>query len=132
LELARQGQGLIPLQVTSSVVDGQTVAVITFSGPDIIGGSLPDGDYTLTVHADRVRNSLGLGLSSDSMTSFFRLYGDSNGNGVIDLQDLMRFFNTLGKREGDPGYLAYFDYYGDGRVDLADLVQLLRRLGERV
>jgi pectin methylesterase-like acyl-CoA thioesterase len=132
LELARQGQGLIPLEVASSVVDGQTVAVITFSGPDIIGGSLADGDYTLTVRADRVRNSLGLGLAADSMTSFFRLYGDSNGNGVIDLQDLVRFVGTLAKGEGDPGYLAYFDYYGDGRVDLGDLVQLLRRLGERV
>ena len=75
---------------------------------------------------------MGLGLSADSTTSFFRLYGDSTGNGVIDLQDLVRFFSTLGKREGDPGYLAYFDYYGDGRVDLRDLVQLLRRLGERV
>jgi pectin methylesterase-like acyl-CoA thioesterase len=132
LELARQGQGLIPLQVASSVVGGQTVAVITFSGPDIIGGSLADGDYTLTVRADRVRSSLGLGLAADSMTSFFRLYGDSNGNGVIDLQDLLRFFGTLGKHQGDPGYLDYFDYYGDGRVDLRDLVQLLRRLGERV
>jgi pectin methylesterase-like acyl-CoA thioesterase len=131
-ELQRQGQGLIPLQVTSSVAGSQTVAVITFSGPGIIGGSLPDGNYTLTVRAGKAHNGSGLGLSADSVTSFFRLFGDSNGNGVIDLEDLLRCLGTLGKRQGDPGYLAYFDYYGDGRVDLGDLLQLLRRFGERV
>ena len=67
----------------------------------------------------------------DSVTTFFRLFGDSDGNGVIDLQDLRQFSGTFVKHEGDPGYPAYFDYYGDGRVDFGDLLQLLRRLGQR-
>jgi pectin methylesterase-like acyl-CoA thioesterase len=129
--LKRQGQGLIPLEVTASVVGSQTVAVLTFTGPGIVGGSLPDGNYTLSVRADEVHNGLGLGLSADSVTRFFRLFGDGNGDGIVDRRDLLLFLSTLGKHQGDPGYLAYFDYNGDGKVDLGDLVQLLRRFGER-
>jgi hypothetical protein len=131
-ELRRTDHGLIPLAVTTSVVGDQTVAVITFTGSDIIGGSLPDGNYVLTVGADKVHDSYGQGLSADYVTTFSRLFGDSNGNGVVGLQDLLRFASTLGKREGDGGYLAYFDYNGDGRVDVGDFVQLLRRFGRRL
>ena len=92
---------------------------------------MADSDYTLTIRADHVHNSSGQGLSVDSVTTFFRLFGDSDGNGVVDLQDLRQFFTTFGKHQGDPGYLAYFDYYGDGRVDFGDLLQLLGRLGQR-
>jgi hypothetical protein len=124
--------GLVPLNVVTSVVGNQTLAVITFSGPDIIGGSQPDGDYTLTVMADRLHDPSRQTLTADSVTSFFRLFGDSNGNGIIDFQDLERFASTFGKGEADTNYLAYFDYYGDGRVDFDDLIQLLRRIGKHV
>jgi hypothetical protein len=117
------------VQVATSVVDGRTVAVLTFAGKGIVNGSLADGDYTLTVRADRVHDASGEALAADSVTSFFRLFGDSNGNGVVNGQDLASFLDALGKRKGEACYLAYFDYDGDGRVDLGDLLQLLRRLG---
>jgi ELWxxDGT repeat protein len=132
ISLQRRGHGLVPIQVNASVADGRTVVVLTFAGPGIIGGSLPDGDYTLTVQAAGVHDEAGLGLTADFTGSFFRLFGDSNGNGVIDLQDLAAFASTFGKSAGDPGYLAYFDYYGTGTVDFSDLLQLLRRIGKRV
>ncbi len=74
----------------------------------------------------------GQGLPADCVTGLYRLFGDSNGHGVIDLQDLAASASTLGKSEGDPGYLAYCDYFGTGTVDFGDLAQLLRRLGKRV
>jgi photosystem II stability/assembly factor-like uncharacterized protein len=132
IEVRRQGHGLISLDVATSLVGGQTVAVVTFTGPHIINGSLPDGDYTLTVQADKVHNSSGQGLAADYTTTFFRLFGDSNGNGVIDFEDLRQFASTFGKSAGDPGYLAYFDYYGTGTVDFGDFIQLLRRIGRHV
>jgi probable HAF family extracellular repeat protein len=131
-DVERQGGQSFQLDVAMTVVGNQTVAEVTFSGAQIINGSLPDGDYTLTVRADHVHDSSGQGLGADNVTTFFRLFGDSNGNGVIDFDDLLHFISTFGKRAGDPGYLAYFDYYGDGRVDFDDLVQLLLRLGRRV
>jgi Ca2+-binding EF-hand superfamily protein len=67
--------------------------------------------------------------AASPFVSLFRLFGDSNGDGHVDLQDLLRFAETFGKQAGDLGYLWYLDYDGDGRVDSGDLLQLLRRLG---
>jgi hypothetical protein len=131
IQVQRQGHGLISLDLATSLVGGHTVVVVTFTGSHIINGSLPDGEYTFTVQADKVHDSFGQGLAADYTTNFFRLFGDSNGNGVIDLQDLESFASTFGKSAGDAGYLAYFDYYGTGTVDFGDLFQLLRRLGKR-
>jgi hypothetical protein len=136
-ELARQGGGPVGLSVATSVVAGKTVAVLTFTGSGIIGGSLADGTYALTIRGDGARDGLGQrldgagtgALGSDHVETFFRLFGDSNGDGRVDLSDVLRFLGTLGKRAGDPGYLWYFDYNGDGRVDFGDLGQLLLRLG---
>jgi hypothetical protein len=68
---------------------------------------------------------------SDGTDAFFRLFGDSDGDGHVGLDDLPSFVSTHGKRAGDPGYLWYFDYDGDGRVDLRDLFQFLCRLAGR-
>ena len=138
-ELVRQEGGETELQVAQAVVDGRSVDTLTFSGSGIIGGSLADGHYTLTIHGDRVHDGFGQALDgagagvagSDGTDAFFRLFGDSDGDGHLDLQDVLRFASTVGIRAGDAGYLWYFDYNGDGRVDLGDLFQLLKRLGRR-
>jgi hypothetical protein len=138
-ELVRQEGGTFALNIAESVVDGHSVDTLTFSGADILGGSLPDGHYTLTILGNLVHDSstgqaldgAGTGVAgSDHVETLFRLFGDADGDGHVDLQDLARFIGTFGKRSGDAGFLAYFDYNGDGRVDFGDLVQLLRRLGE--
>jgi hypothetical protein len=136
-ELVRQEGGVIDLSIAEAVVGGHTVDTITFVGAGIIGGSLPDGHYTLTIHGHQIHDDFGQALDgagtglegSDRSETFFRLFGDSDGDGRVDLRDLLSFASTLGQRVGDPGYLWYFDYNGDGRVDLADLIQVLRRLG---
>jgi hypothetical protein len=136
-ELVRQEGGVIQLTVSQAVVDDHSVDTLTFSGAGVLGGSLADGHYTLTIHGDRVHDGFGQALDgagmgvagSDAVATFFRLFGDSDGDGHVGLDDLRSFVSTLGKRAGDPGYLGYFDYDGDGRVDLGDLFQLLRRWG---
>jgi hypothetical protein len=136
-ELARQGSGVIDVNVAEAVVDGHSVDTLTFVGAGIIGGSLADGHYTLTIHGNRVHDAFGQALDgagtgvagSDRTDTFFRLFGDADGDGHVDLGDLLRFAGTVGKRAGDPCYLSYLDYDGDGRVDFGDLLQLLRRLG---
>jgi hypothetical protein len=136
-ELVRQGGGVINLQVAEAVVDGHSVDTLTFLGAGIIGGSLADGHYTLTIHGSLVHDEFGQALDgagmgvagSDAVDTFFRLFGDADGDGHVDLQDLLRFGSTFGMDADNPGYLWYFDYNGDGRVDVGDLLQLLRRLG---
>jgi predicted AlkP superfamily pyrophosphatase or phosphodiesterase len=136
-ELVRQEGGVIDLSIAEAVVGGHSVDTITFVGAGIIGGSVPDGHYTLTIHGDLIHDDFGEALDgagagvegSNRIDTFLRLFGDSDGDGHVDLHDLVSFFSALGKRAGDPGYLWYFDYDGDGRVDLGDLFQVLRRLG---
>jgi hypothetical protein len=63
--------------------------------------------------------------------SFYRLYGDGNGDGDVDSADVALFRTTLGKSAGDAGYVSYFDFDGNGKIDSADLQQLRSRLGMR-
>jgi hypothetical protein len=136
-QLVRQEGGVIGLSIAEMVVGGHTVDTITFVGVGIIGGSLPDGHYTLTIYGDHIHDDYGEALDgagtgvegSNRTDTFFRLFGDSDGDGHVDLHDLANFASTFRKRAGDPGYLWYFDYNGDGRVGLDDLRQVLHRLG---
>jgi aldose sugar dehydrogenase len=136
-ELRRQDGSLVGLSVATSVVEGRTVSVLTFTGPDVLGGSLADGSYTLTVRADRVHDSLGRELDGDGdgtaggdrVDSFFRLFGDSDGDGDVDGLDRDRFRSAFKTSAGDAGYLWYFDFDGDGAVDGRDNGQFNRRFG---
>jgi hypothetical protein len=129
-ELLRQGGAAVGLNIATSIEGGQTVATLTFSGADIVAGSLADGTYTLTTHAGLIHDDLGRPLAGgDRMDTFFRLFGDADGDGHVGLDDLRSLVGTLGKHAGDPGFLWYFDYDGDGAVDRADLAQFLHRFG---
>jgi large repetitive protein len=112
-ELVRQGGGVIDLQVADAVVNGHSADTLTFVGAGIIGGSLADAHYTLTVKGNLVHDSFGQALDgagtgvagSNYAEDFFRLFGDGDGNGRVGLHDLVLFAGTFDKHAGDPGYL---------------------------
>jgi hypothetical protein len=139
-ELRQQGGSLVELSVATSIVKGRTVAAIAFAQPDIVGGSLADGNYTLSIRSDLVHDAFGRSLDGDAngaaggdhTDAFFRLYGDSDGDRDVDLRDLVRFLGTLGRQEGDPRYVWYSDVNSDGRVDVIDVIAFARRLGSRL
>jgi hypothetical protein len=109
-ELVGQDGSEVPLNVAEAVVDGHSVDTLTFSGAGIIGGSLADGQYTLTIHGGLVHDGFGLALDgtgtgvagTDAVDAFFRLFGDANGDGHVDAGDLRSFLSTFGKRASDP------------------------------
>jgi hypothetical protein len=135
IELRRQDGTPVDFQLAISAVGGKTVAVLTFAGPQFVGGSLADGSYTLTVRAGHVHDRWGRELDGDGdglsggdrVDGFFRLFGDSNGDGRVDVRDLRCFLGAFGSHRGDPDYLWYFDYDGNGVVGVLDLLQFLRR-----
>src|SRR5262245_25604930 len=137
IELRRQDGSLVDAQVSISLVGGKAVAVLTFAGPEFVGGSLADGSYTLTVRADHVDDHWGRELDGDGdgsaggdrVDSFFRLFGDSDGDGDVDRLDRNRFRSAFHTTAGEPGYLWYFDFDGDGDVDGRDHGQFSRRFG---
>jgi hypothetical protein len=86
--------------------------VLTFVGTEFVGGSLADGNYTLTVLADRVHDRWGRELDGDNdgstggdrVDAFFRLFGDSDGDRDVDLADLDMMLSSFGKSRGEAGF----------------------------
>lgn len=96
-------------------------------------GSLLDGTYELTILAtgisasDKFLDGDGNGLGGDDFVfgndasdQFFRKFGDSDGNGLVNLADFGAFRSTFGKTISDAGFNPSLDGNGDGAVNLAD------------
>jgi VCBS repeat-containing protein len=126
----------VPFFLNVSTSSGTTVATITFGGAGIIGGSLPDGNYTLTVLSNQITIA-GQALDGDnngtpggdSVIAFHRLFGDVNGDKAVDGFDLTAFRNAFGSVTGNAAYVNYLDFNQDGAIDGADLTAFRNRFG---
>jgi hypothetical protein len=128
--------GAVGLNVSVNSMIGTTVATLTFNDPSVVGGSLADGNYTLRVLSSQVKiNGLAIdgdadgAPGGDSVTSFFRLYGDLNGDRAVDGFDLTVFRAAFGTVLGDPNYHDYLDLNGDGAIDGLELTAFRNHFG---
>lgn len=110
----------ITLNVSTSVVNNKTVATITFTGSAVIGGSLPDGNYSLTVNSSQITFGLSTG---NVMASFFRLFGDADGNRAVNSIDFAVFRSFFGLGS------TLFDYDGDNSTSANDFAAFRARFG---
>lgn len=121
--------------VTSSA--GTTDVELRFSGAGVVGGSLADGHYTLTVDGSKITDSTGAPVDaagsgtpgSSKSLSFFRFFGDITGNGLVQATDYGPFTRTLGKTSPDAAYKSAFDFNSDNAVDSTDETQFNARFG---
>ena len=125
--------------VAYEVINGRTVATLTFSGSEFIGGSLADGNYTLTTLStitDAAGNQLdgdGDGSGGDNATDeFFRFFGDFDGDGDVDRRDFSAFRQTFNLNSSSSSYNAAFDFDGDGDVDRRDFGAFRVNFGRRL
>jgi Bacterial Ig-like domain (group 3)/Beta-propeller repeat len=118
--------GTVPTPSWAPVAaSNNTQWAITFSGNGVTGGSIANGAYTITISepSSITAESDGLALSLatsgiDSATqSFFRLFGDINGDEFVNAADNVKF------KQGLTTYNAAFDYSQDGFVNAADNVK---------
>ncbi len=101
---------------------GNTEWAVTFSGDGVTGGSIANGAYTITVtdpaSITAVSDSQALSLAGSGIggatQSFFRLFGDINGDEVVNAADNLKFKQAL------TTYNAAFDYNDDGAVNASD------------
>jgi hypothetical protein len=86
--------------------------------------SIANGTYSITVNSSFVfAASDGVTqLSSGRTDSFFRLFGDFNGDGIVNNGDLNAFRQAFGPLGGL--YNPAFDANGDGSVSNGDLNQI--------
>jgi hypothetical protein len=99
--LTRNEDGLtFPVSVGSPVfMGGQTYVVLTFGGPNLNGTSLPDGRYTLSINGAQILDNFGNEVDaanngtagSTGTLNFFRFFGDSNGDGIVNATDYLAF-----------------------------------------
>ena len=130
--LARTGGGTPTQTLQVSNANGRTKVVVTFGGPGTQYGSLKDGSWTFRVRALRVHSAAdpSLTMAADSVSSFHRFFGDSDGDRDTDATDRTAFLAALGQTT--PAALNTFDFDGDGDVDSADQTQFNRRYGKRI
>ena len=103
------------VQVASS--SNGLVWTVTFAGADVDTAthSIGDGEYRLILG--------GLpGLASTF--DFYRLQGDMNGDGTVNIADFSTMVSTFLRPTSDPAYLGADDLDGDGVVGIADVALL--------
>ena len=62
-------------------------------------------------------------VSNNTRTSLLQVHipGDINGDGVVNIIDLVAVGSHFGARRGDPNYLPAADLNNDGVIDIIDL-----------
>jgi hypothetical protein len=119
------------VSATNPSSDGRTWQLTAF-GAGVIGASLPDGRYTLTIAAAAAVNQLGESLKKDHVVQFHRLFGDTSGNARTETAEQTAFQKALGSTEFSSPYLSAFDFDGDGVIDAEDEAAFNQRLGRKV
>lgn len=128
---------------------GRTIVTLQFAGGPSVetlangAPTLADGNYQLNVIASRVSiGDIALDGNADgspgddfqfgtaAADSFFRHFGDTDGDRDVDGQDYGRFGLAFLKSIGQDGYDRALDFDGDGDIDGQDYGQFgLRFLG---
>ena len=96
-----------------------TVWTVTFTGTGVNTAthSIGDGEYHVVLGGVS-------GLVSNTY-DFFRLMGDMDGNGQVDITDFSTMVGTFLRATNDPAYLGADDLDGDGTIGIGDISQLV-------
>ncbi len=131
----------VNLNVSTALVNGQTVATLTFKGPRIVGGSLWDGLYTFRIDGSHILDATtgqavdaainGL-TGSQAQVRFRRLFGDINGDGVVNRLDMQQFRRAFGSRPRQANYVSAFDYNSNNLIYTGDQLQIRQRLTDSI
>jgi hypothetical protein len=91
------------------------------------------GNYTIWAYAwpvpgetDTANNILFDGWVVVTIT------GDVNGDGTVDIYDLILVASAFGAQAGDPGFSPNADINGDNTIDIYDLIPVASHFGETI
>ena len=116
--LAGSGTTIVPT-LNISANGTNTVWTVTFTGAgvDTTTHSIGDGEYQIVLGGVS-------GLTSNTY-DFFRLMGDMDGTGLVNIADFNTMVGTFGRATNDPAYLGAADLDGDGTIGIADINLLI-------
>jgi endoglucanase len=123
----------VDISVSPQLVDGRTVVTVQFaSHTRNSDNALVDGNYQLTVDSSLV-TYLGVPMTADfdfgsvEEHRFFSFYGDTDGNRIVDIFDLLTFRQTYLATDQFPSYRFFLDFDANGVVNIFDLLQFRTR-----
>ncbi len=116
---------------------GRTLVRLSFDGAHTQNDSLVDGHYQLQIDgskiiSDGVMLDGGSGPGTAYVDEFFRLFGDGNGNGIVELLDFAMFRRSFGTRAGDDQFAIAFDSDHDNSIGLLDFANFRRNFGTAI
>jgi hypothetical protein len=103
-------------------LDGGGYAYST-GGPFTLGGAIGQP------HAGPVMTGGNFTLTGGFWTFPTPIPGDINGDGLVDVADLLWLATTFGTRTGDAGYRRPCDLNVDNAIDVSDVLMLARYWG---
>jgi len=125
ITLVRTQGGALMVTPIINTSDSKTFT-LTFSGATIVGGSLADGVYNISIDHTKVHSDAGVNLNMDFSRNFHRVFGDLDGDGDCDATDQLMFRNAM-----IGPYKWYLDYDGNNAVDNNDYLAARTRNGTR-
>ena len=109
---------------------------------------MADGRYQLTVIGEKFFRPIDAGNVGTPGSNYvspldtagggpgqlglFRMFGDINGDGVVDQLDLAQFRTAFNSSVGNAGYLAALDADNNSSIDQVDLAKFRERLDDSV
>ncbi len=104
--------------------DGGLTWIVTFSGSGVVGKSIANGVYDITLHAAAVTTVTGgTAMIANRTDTFYRLFGDVQGTHSVNAYDQSQFNLAVGSKSGQANYLPALDYNADGTIGSADKTQ---------
>ncbi len=109
--------------------DGGLTWVVSFSGPGVVGNSIADGVYDITLHANAVLSMAGTPMNADRVDTFYRLFGDLQGNKTVNVADAALFNLSYGLWSGAANFLPALDSNGNSTIGSTDKANFNRNFG---
>jgi hypothetical protein len=96
-------------------------------------GTMTGGSYTLTGSVGQPATAVSTGGSLAVAGGFWTfptpIPGDVNGDGLVDVVDLLWLVGAFGTYGGDATYVGACDFNQDDAVDVVDLLDLVYSFG---
>jgi hypothetical protein len=94
-------------------------------------GGFPMGNYTLSAYAELAPGETN--TSNNTLaggTVYVGIPGDVDGQGRVDMGDVVSILKAFGSTVGQPNYNPNCDIENTGKVDMSDVVIALRNFGQ--
>ena len=90
------------------------------------------GNYTISAYALPISSETNTASNSCTGSVIVTVPGDIDGNGIVNMADVVALLYAFGSTPGKPNWNPNCDIEGNGRIDMSDVIIALRNFGKTV